>query len=96
MGLTDMLWGKATGQPVPSNIQKEKMYTLTNQGRQQVESMAGDEGVEFDVLSAMTTKRAWSLKDLGAAVKLGPSQCWYEVRVLMKQGFVKPIGANGE
>jgi hypothetical protein len=97
MGLTDMLWGKGgdSKSTIPNAVKKEKMYTLTNLGRQQTENLEGDE-VEFNLLATMTTRRAWSIDDISKETRLGSQQVRFELVRLIKQGMVKPIGANGE
>jgi predicted Rossmann fold nucleotide-binding protein DprA/Smf involved in DNA uptake len=94
MGFTDIIWGKSKGQ-IPNGIKKEHMFTLTNLGRQQAENLEGDE-TEFNLIATMTTRRAWSIDDLSKETRLEGQQVRFELKRLMKQGMVKPIGASGE
>jgi hypothetical protein len=93
MGFTDMLFGKSA--TPGGGIKKEAMFTLTNLGRQQVENLEGDE-TEFEVLSTMSTRRAWSINDLSRETKMEANKTRHELKRFIKQGMVKTIGASGE
>ena len=93
MGFSEILFGKTSAPG--SGIKKEAMFTLTNLGRQQVENLEGDE-TEFDVLSTMSTRRAWSLVDLARETKMDVIKVRHELKRFIKQGMVKTIGASGE
>lgn len=79
---------------VPSAGKKEAMYTLTNLGREQLESMQGNEP-EFDIISTMGTRRAWNVEDLSQAVKAPVKGVQHSIDRLVKQHFVKTVGADG-
>lgn len=90
----DLLWGKGKS-TIPASIKKEKMYTLTNLGREQVEELQGDEQ-DFGVLATMSKRRAWSLDDLSHELKMPTNKVYHELQRHMGQGFVKTIGADGD
>jgi predicted HTH transcriptional regulator len=93
MGFNELLFGK-TATP-GAGIKKENMFTLTNLGRQQVENLEGDE-LEFEMLSTMSTRRAWSIDDLSRQTKMESNKVRHELKRFIKQGMVKTIGASGE
>ncbi len=80
---------------IPAAVKKEKMYTLTNLGREQVEELKGDEQ-DFGLLATMTKRRAWSLKDLSDELKMPTNKVYHELQRHMSQGFIKTIGADGD
>lgn len=80
---------------IPSQVRKEAMYTLTNLGRQQAEELQGDE-VEFSILSTMLSRRAWSMDDISKESHMSVDKVKHELSVLMRRGFIKTIGAQGE
>lgn len=80
---------------VPSQVRKDKMYTLTQLGRQQVDTLEGDE-VEFSILATMATRRAWSMDDISKEARISIDKVQHELKTLMSKGFVKTIGAQGD
>lgn len=80
---------------IPGAAKKEAMFTLTNLGRQQVDTLEGAE-TEFDILAVMATRKAWSIDDIAKEAKLPDNKVRYELQLLVKKGFVKPIGQTGE
>ena len=88
----NMITGKHS--TIPANVKKEKMYTLTNLGKEQVEELMGDEQ-DFGVLATMKQRRAWSLQDLGGELHMPTNKVYHELQRHMRQGFVKTIGADG-
>lgn len=95
MGFSPMklLWGKQSS-AIPASVKKEKMYTLTNLGREQVEELKGDEQ-DFGLLATMKQRRAWSLEDLSNELKMPSNKVFHELRRHIGQGFVKTIGPDG-
>lgn len=79
---------------IPVSVKKEKMYTLTNLGREQVEELRGDEQ-DFGLLATMKQRRAWSLEDISRELKMPTNKIYYELQRHMAQGFVKTIGPDG-
>ena len=96
MGLPNpinILFGRQSS-TIPASVKKEKMYTLTNLGREQVEELKGDEQ-DFGLLATMKQRRAWSLEDLSAELKMPSNKVFHELRRHIGQGFVKTIGPDG-
>ena len=89
----NLLWGKQSS-TIPASVKKEKMYTLTNLGREQVEELKGDEQ-DFGLLATMKQRRAWSLEDLSAELKMPTNKVYHELKKHIAQGFVKTIGPDG-
>ena len=79
---------------IPAAAKKEKMYTLTNLGREQVEELRGDEQ-DFGLLATMKQRRAWSLDDLSHELKMPENKVFHELQRHKGQGFVKLIGPDG-
>jgi hypothetical protein len=81
--------------PMSDAAKKERMWTLTNLGKQQLDTLDGSEP-EFPYLSAMISKKAWSVDDLSTAVKCTEGRVVHDLRWLEKKGFLKIIGTSGE
>lgn len=79
---------------IPAATRKEKMYTLTNLGREQVEELRGDEQ-DFGLLATMKQRRAWSLEDLSHELKMPSSKVFHELQRHVGQGFVKVASPDG-
>lgn len=89
----NLLWGSKDSK-IPAAVKKEKMYTLTNLGREQVEELRGDEN-DFGLLATMKMRRAWSLEDLGHELKMPTNKVFHELQRHIGQGFIKVANPEG-
>lgn len=89
----NLILGKSSSR-IPANVKKEKMYTLTNSGREQVEELRGDEQ-DFGLLATMKQRHAWSLEDLSSELKLSTNKVFEQLKRHIGQGFVKVANQDG-
>jgi DNA-binding PadR family transcriptional regulator len=95
MGFSPMDFIYGSKNKIPANIKKEKMYTLTNSGREQVEELRGDEQ-DFGLLATMKNRHAWSLDDLSHEVKLPTRKVFEDIKRNQARGFIKVANAEGD
>lgn len=79
---------------IPGQAKNDRMFTLTNLGRQQLDSMDGSEG-EYIYLATMATRKAWSIDDLSKETRYADAKVLTDLKYLVKKGFVKTLGADG-